>query len=176
MITGATSLTSKQTEQLKKAFTVEELIAAALIIAIALSVFQKVTVFSLSISNILIIFVIMTLGWKNGMLIGGTVGLSIGLALTLIGNFNLLQLTVFAVSGILAGTLSYFGKVGVIIGFVLGNAILTYLANGNTVTIIYFREIFIAALCLLVVPSKFKIEIEELFSKEKMLENNGERR
>lgn len=162
--------------KLKKAFTVEELIAAALIIAIALSVFQKVTVFSLSISNILIIFVIMTLGWKNGMLIGGTAGLSIGLALTLIGNFNLLQLTVFAVSGILAGTLSYFGKIGVIVGFVLGNAILTYLANGNTVTIIYFREIFIAALCLLVVPSKFKIEIEELFSKEKMLDNTGERR
>ena len=110
------------------------------------------------------------------MLIGGTAGVSIGLALTLIGNINLLQLTVFAVAGILAGLLNNFGKIGVVIGFVLGNAILTYLANGNTVTIIYFREIFIASIGLLLIPSKFKLDIEELVKKEKLLPNTGENR
>lgn len=160
----------------KKAFTVEEVIAAALILAIAISVLHNVKIFDLSVSNILIIFIIMVLGWKNGMLVGATAGLSIGLALTLIGNFSLLQLAVFAVAGILAGALNHFGKIGVIVGFVLGNAILTYLANGNTVTIIYFREIFISALGLLAVPSKFKINIESLFPKEKLLPSTGERR
>jgi stage II sporulation protein E len=160
----------------KRAFTVEEIIAASIILAVAISVFNNITIFSLSISNILIIFIVMCLGWKNGMLVGGTSGISIGLALTLIGNFNLLQLAVFAVAGILAGALNRFGKIGVVIGFVLGNAILTYLANGNTATIIYFREIFIAALGLLLVPSKFKIKIEDLFEKDKLLENVGERR
>ena len=53
----------------KKAFTVEELIAASIILAIAISVFHEVNIFSLSISNILIIFIVMCLGWKNGMLV-----------------------------------------------------------------------------------------------------------
>lgn len=71
----------------KKAFTVEELIAASIIIVIAISVLKDVQIFSLSISNILIIFIILVLGWKNGMLIGGTAGLSIGLALTLVRKY-----------------------------------------------------------------------------------------
>lgn len=68
----------------KKAFTVEEIIATAIILAIAISSLKDVQVFSLSISNILIIFMILVLGLKNGMLVGGTAGLSIGLALTLV--------------------------------------------------------------------------------------------
>lgn len=160
----------------KKAFTVEELIAASIILAISISVLKDVQIFSLSISNILIIFMILVLGWKNGILIGGTSGLAIGLALTLVGNINLLQLTVFAVSGILAGALNRFGKPGVIIGFLLGNAILTYLANGNTATIIYFREIFVASVLLLLVPSNIKIRIQDLFGREKALPSNGDKK
>ena len=88
----------------------------------------------------------------------------------------MLQLTVFAVSGILAGVLNRFGKPGVIIGFLLGNAILTYLANGNTTTIIFFREIFIASVLLLVVPSNIKIRVQDLFGREKALPSNGDKR
>lgn len=88
----------------------------------------------------------------------------------------MLQLTVFAVSGILAGVLNRFGKPGVIIGFLLGNAILTYLANGNTATIIFFREIFIASVLLLVVPSNIKIRVQDLFGREKALPSNGDKR
>ena len=160
----------------KKAFAVEEVIAAAIILAVAVSVLKDVTIFSLSVSNILIIFIILTLGWKSGMLVGGTAGLSIGLVLTLIGNTTVLQLTVFAVSGILAGMLNKFGKIGVIIGFLLGNAILTYLINGNTDTIIYFREIFVASCFLIFVPSNIKINIEDLFGHEKLLTNNGDKK
>ena len=160
----------------KKAFTIEEIIAVAIIFAVAISVLKDVTIFSLSVSNILIIFIILALGWKNGMLVGGTAGLSIGLVLTLIGNATVLQLAVFAVSGILAGILNKFGKIGVIVGFLLGNAILTYLVNGNTDTIIYFREIFVAACFLLLVPSNVKINIEDLFGREKLLTNNGDKK
>lgn len=55
--------------KVKKAFTVEEVIAASIILAIAISVFHDVNIFSLSISNILIIFIVMCLGWKNGLLV-----------------------------------------------------------------------------------------------------------
>ena len=37
----------------------------------------------------------------------------------------------------IAGFLSKFGKIGVILGFVAGNVLLAYVANGNTEEIIY---------------------------------------
>ena len=160
----------------KKAFSIEEIIAATIILAIALSVFKDIKIFELSVSNILIIFMILVLGLKNGMILGGTAGVSIGLALMLIDKGNMMLLAIMAVSGILAGFFNNFGKIGVVIGFVLGNAILTYLVTGNTVQVLYYREIFIASLLLLFVPAKFKINLEEILPKAKLLTNYGEHR
>ncbi len=160
----------------KKAFTIEELIAGVLIISLASLAFNNVNVFSLNISNIIMIFMIMVLGWKNGMLIGAVSGISIGLAVSFVDGTSFVQISMFAISGILSGVLNKFGKVGVIIGFLLGNAILTYWVRGASTMIIYFREIFIASIGLLLVPKKVKIEIEDLFGKDKLLDNTGERR
>ncbi len=73
--------------------------------------------------------------------------------------------------GMVAGIFSRFGKIGVIVGFILGNAILMYVTNGNTVAgVIYLKEILIASLGLLLVPQNFQIDIEELFGKTKLLQ------
>lgn len=58
---------------------------------------------------------------------------------------------------------------GVIAGFILGNILLTYVANGNVVPIILFREILIASIALLAIPKNVGIEIEDLFGKDKLL-------
>ena len=160
----------------KKAFAIEEIIAATIIMAIAISVFKDIKIFDLSISNIFIIFMILVLGLKNGMMLGGISGVSIGLALMLIEKGDMMLLSILAVSGVLAGFLNNFGKIGVVIGFLLGNAILTYLVTGNTVQVIYYREIFVSSILLLLVPAKFKINLEEIISKNKLLTNYGEHR
>lgn len=160
----------------KRAFTLEELIGGAIIVSIASIVLNGINVFSLHLSNIVIIFFIMLLGWKNGMLVGGIAGLSIGMVISMIELQNGLQIAVFAVSGILAGVLNRFGKIGVMVGFILGNSLLIYLSNGDTIKIIYFREIFIAALGLLFVPNNIKIEIEDLVGRNKLLSDLGENR
>ena len=158
----------------KKAFTIEELIAGIIIISLASSVFNDFNIFSLNISNIIIIFMIMVLGWKNGMLIGAVSGVSIGLAMSFLEGTSFVQISMFAISGILAGLLNRFGKIGVIVGFLLGNAILTYFVRGASTMVIYFREIFIASIGLLLVPSNIKIEIEELLGKDKLLKPSGD--
>ena len=61
--------------------------------------------------------------------------------------------------GMIAGILNKLGKIGVIVGFALGNAILTYVANGNTVPVITIREILIASLGLLLLPKNIDIDI-----------------
>ena len=67
--------------------------------------------------------------------------------------------------GMIAGFLSRFGKIGVIIGFIAGNVLLSYVSNGNTVPIIYLKEIVVASLGLLLVPKKIDINIQDFFGK-----------
>ncbi len=160
----------------KKAFTIEELIAGVLIIAVASTALNNISIFNLKLSNIIIIFMIMVLGWKHGMMIGAVSGISIGLAVSFIDGTSFIQISMFAISGILSGFLNRFGKIGVIVGFILGNAILTYWVRGASNMILYFREIFIASIGLLLVPSKVKIEIEDLIGKTKLIENTGDNR
>ena len=69
----------------------------------------------------------------------------------------------------LAGILNRFGRIGVIIGFCLGNGVLTYFANGNTIPIITIREILISSLGLLLLPKNVEINIEDLIGKTKYL-------
>ena len=75
--------------------------------------------------------------------------------------------------GLIAGVLNKLGKIGVIIGFALGNAILTYVANGNTVPVITIREILIASLGLLLLPKNIDIDISDIVGKTKMLPTTG---
>ncbi len=163
--------------KIKTAFTTEELIASVIIIAIASLVFANVNVFSLSINNIIIIFMIMVLGWKHGMMIGAVTGIAVGLSISLVDGTSFVQISMYAISGILSGLLNRFGKIGVIIGFLLGNAILTYWVRGASPVILYFREIFISSIGLLMVPKGFKIDLEDLIgSKTKLISNNGDNR
>ena len=160
----------------KNAFSIEEVIGATIIFAIAVSVFDKIEIANLNVSNVFIILMILILGLKNGLLLGGVSGISIGLALMLIGRGDMMLLAVLCVSGALAGFFNNFGKIGVIIGFILGNAILTYLVTGNTIQVVYYREIMLSSLILLFIPSKFRIKLSDIFPKDKLLTNYGEHR
>lgn len=154
---------------IKKAFAIEEVIGASIILAICASSFRDINIFGFEIKTILSILVVLVLGWKNGVLVGATTGVTIGTILGLINQTEPIVIASYALSGMLAGIFSKFGKIGVIVGFILGNAIFTYVANGNTGTIIYLQEILIASLGLLIVPQSISIDIEELFGKTKLL-------
>ena len=71
--------------------------------------------------------------------------------------------------GMIAGILNKLGRIGVIVGFCIGNGFLTYFANGNTLPIITIREILIASLGLLFIPKHIDINIEDIIGKSKYL-------
>ena len=79
----------------------------------------------------------------------------------------------FALSGLIAGILSKFGKIGVIVGFVAGNLLLTYVYNGQVIELIHFKEILVASLALLLIPNKLEINIADLFDNEHYLEEGA---
>ena len=153
----------------KKAFTIEEVIGTSLLLSIAVCAVGDLSIFGFSIKNILSILIVLILGWKNGMLVGATGGITIGVVLGIISGTEPMMIAAYAISGLIAGILNKFGRIGVVVGFILGNVILTYVANGNTVPIITIQEILIACLVLLAIPKKLKINIEDLYGKTKLL-------
>lgn len=155
----------------KEAFSIEEIMGATLTISISLLAINNITLFGLNVGQVLMIIMILVLGWKNGIMVGATAGITIGTVVGIIGRSDPMLIGSFALSGMIAGILNRFGKFGVIIGFMIGNALLTYIYNGNTVAIIYFQEILVASLGLFLVPKNIKINIDDLFDKSSALPN-----
>ena len=158
---------------IKKVFSVEEVIGASLLIAIAVSALGNLSVFSFSLKNIICIFIVLYLGWRNGILVGATSGITVGVVLSIIGGGEEVLIAAYAISGMIAGLLNKFGKIGVIIGFILGNIAVAYASNGGVNNIILFQEILIAAVGLLFVPKRAKISIEDVIPDTKLLPEAG---
>ncbi len=153
----------------KRAFTIEEVMGTSLLLAITISSFGELSIFGFSVKNVLSILIVLILGWKNGVLVGATGGITIGVVLGIIGGSEPLMIAVYAVSGMVAGLLNKFGRIGVVVGFIIGNVIIAYAANGNSVPLIMFQEVLIASIGLLAVPKNIEINIEDLFGKTKLL-------
>ena len=153
----------------RRAFSIEELIGASLLIAIAVGGLDELSIFGFVIRNILSILIVMILGWKNGILVGTTSGVTIGVTLGVITGSEPIMIAAYAISGMVAGILNRFGKIGVVVGFALGNVVLAYVSNGYTVELIHFKEILIASIGLLAVPKTLHIELEEFIGNSKFL-------
>ena len=158
---------------IKKAFTVEEVIGASLLLSIALSAVGNYNIWRFGIRNIFCIFMVLYLGYRNGMLVGATAGITIGVVISILGGEEQILIAAYAISGLIAGLLNKFGKIGVIIGFIIGNIAVAYAANGGVHNIIMFQEILIAAVGLLFVPKATKINIEDVIPNTKLLPEAG---
>jgi len=154
---------------IKKAFSIEEVLGASLIIAIAIAGFKDITIFNFGIKNILSILLVLIMGWQNGVLVGATSGITIGVVLGIIGNGDPIMIAAYALSGMIAGILNKLGKIGVVVGFIIGNILLSYFNSGTIVPVILFQEILIASIGLLALPKGMRINIEDTFKNTKCL-------
>ena len=151
------------------AFSIEEVIGASLLLAIAFSALGELSVWGFSIRNILSILIVLVLGWKNGILLGTTSGVAIGVTLGIIAGTEPIMIAAYAISGMIAGVLNKFGKIGVIVGFIVGSGVLAYISNGGTSDLIVFKEILIASIGLLAMPKSVNINIEEFMGGKNLL-------
>lgn len=159
----------------KNAFSIEEVIGASLLLSIGISSLGEISILGLSVRNILCILIVLILGWKNGILIGTTSGVTIGVTLGIIAQYNPQIIAVYAISGMIAGMLNRLGKIGVILGFLLGNLILIYASQGNESNLIIFKEVLIASLGLLAMPKWMGITIEEFNQQDILLPEYNKR-
>lgn len=83
---------------IKQAFSIEEIIGASMMLSIAVASLSRLDIIGFSITNILSIMIVLFLGWKNGILVGGTSGITIGMVLGLITQPNPTIIASFAIS------------------------------------------------------------------------------
>ena len=160
----------------RRVFSLEEVMGATLMVSIAATALGDFKVLGLQISNVISILLVLVLGWKNGILVGTTSGVTVGVVLGIITQSEPILIAAFALSGLIAGILSKFGKPGVIVGFIAGNLLLTYVYNGNVIELIHFKEILVASLALILIPNKLEINIADLFGNEDYLEEGAKYR
>lgn len=147
----------------------EETISMIVILSLTTTVFANIDIFGYSIVNILVLIIILVYGWKNGSVYACAAGLVTGLFLTCIIDLPISYVVSLSFSGLIAGVLSKFGKVPILIFFILGNVYLSYFTNNFTELTMRASEILIASFSLLLIPKVLELKLENIFNKNSSL-------
>lgn len=153
----------------KYIYSKEETICMLTVVSLALTVIEEINVLSFSIYNILVFVMILIYGWKKGALSGCSAGLVVGLFLTAMTNVSMSFVVMLAFSGLIAGIFSKFGKVAVVVTFILGNVYIAYYSSGFSELTLRTSEILIASLSLLFIPKTLEMKLDYLFNKNNTL-------
>ena len=163
-------------------FSQEENIASLCIAMITLGFFNKLTIYNVSVVNVIFFIIILVYGWRKGAILGASAGFISGALLTLTTNISIVNVVMLAISGVVAGIFKKFGKISVIIAFIIANAYIIFYASGISDITIRISEMLIASLFLLVIPKKIEVKLEKFFNQnmalvkpyENMLDSSSE--
>ena len=156
---------------LRKKIRKTELMPLALTGLVVISALSKVALpLDMKLSGIICIFIMLFISYKFNVSICATGGIVLGLAIG-INNSNMLYCVAsFAVSGLFSSFGKKLGKIGVILTFILSNALFTYAVNDSSEILINLYEIIIAAITLFIIPEdrleQIKYNITNMINKE----------
>ena len=150
----------------------ETLMACGVMVTVAMTALGDMTIFGFSVLTIISVLIVMMLGWLRGMAVGITTGVAISIVLGLVGIADASMVAIYTICGLLAGLLARYGKIGAIIGFILGNAIWVFCINASTSVIIPIGEIVIASVILFFMPNKVSLFVDDLFESRFALDGN----
>ena len=141
--------------KLRRTMTKEELFAIAVVLFAALSSLSNLTFpFDITLSGVISTFIILfcALEFNTGIcaVTGTVLGILAGLS-----NPNLIfSVGSYSVASIAASLSKRYKKPGVILAFILANAVMTFYINGSTQVLINIYEVIIAGGVLFMIPVK----------------------
>lgn len=165
----STNVFSKKFNRL---ITNEEIISLCIVISLAIAGMKDIELLSFSIRNIIGVFLVLLFSYHKGVTMGTTIGITIGLITSLSTSDITVIISVYAISGLLSGLFKELGKIGVSLGFIIGNIMVTFYINGLTVSIIGLKEI-IVAIIIFIVSSKYIKENNAMSEILNDLESDG---
>lgn len=122
----------------------EKIISVFITLAIGLSGLQTASIYGIALKNIISILTILYLGYREGIFIGSTVGITLGVISYMSQPEMPFILAIYGLAGLLTGTFKELGKAGSVLGFLLGNAIVSFYINGYGISFINLRELLVA--------------------------------
>ena len=151
-------------------YTKEESIMMMVTLAMILSVLNPIALWGFKVLEIVALVTILIYGWGNGALLGATTGLMMGLTYSCLCETSMSFVVAMAFSGFIAGFLRRFGKLAVIIPFIIGNIYIIYNGLGSSHISIIVCETLIASVVLFFMPKFIERKLDNLFDLGKGLE------
>lgn len=141
----------------------EKMICSFVTLALILSGINSISIFGASIKNIISILLILLLSYNQGIFIGGITGIILGM-ISYISEVEMpFIISILAVGGMLAGLFRELGKSGAIIGFILGNSIVSFYVNGLGTSFLGYKELLISSLAFLAIYNRMDSSLTSLF-------------
>ncbi len=138
----------------RKTISGEEIISISVLLAFCF-IGADFSIYGLSIKNISMILLIILFSFYGSAGTGAALGIILGIIQSLSGSIIPAAIGVYGLCGLLAGIVKGIGKVGVVIAFILGNALMTFYINGSTEVLIKFYEILAACILFILIPNSF---------------------
>jgi stage II sporulation protein E len=135
---------SFSTESIGYKYTNEGIICTFITLSLILSGLHNLSIFGASIKNIVSILFILYFGFSEGAFMGGTVGITLGMISYISQPEMPFILAIYGLAGMLTGIFKDLGKLGSILGFLLGNGIISFYINGYGTSFIDLKELIIS--------------------------------
>ena len=135
---------SLSTKSIGKTYTSEKLICVFITLSLILSGIHNLSIFDMSIKNVISILVILYFGFSEGAFVGGTVGIILGMISYISQPEMPFILSIYGLAGMLSGVFKDLGKAGSILGFLLGNGIISFYINGYGTSFFNLKELILS--------------------------------
>lgn len=149
----------------------EKLICSFITLALILSGIGNMSILNVSIKNIISLLIIIHLSYSKGIHIGTTAGVILGLV-SYVSNIEMpFIIAILGIGGLLSGLFRDIGKSGSILGFLLGNGIISYYINGLGTSFLKYSELLIGSILFILSYKYLSKYIDLIFTKENDVEN-----
>ncbi|MBA4495806.1 stage II sporulation protein E [Paenactinomyces guangxiensis] len=132
----------------------EEVVCLVILIGSVMTGMMGWEIWDLSVIHIFSRYLILVLSLVGGAMLGSSMGVVTGMILSLSNTKAMLQISLLAFAGLLAGLFKEGRRVGVALGFMLGSAILTLYDGGTPAMWLSLQESVIALLLFLLTPEQ----------------------
>lgn len=162
-------------DQVKKVFSFEEVISLGFIGALIIAGIRDFNIFGAEIRTIVCILIVFIFARARGAGSGAATGVTMGLVSSLAGAANFNIIGSYAFSGFLSGIFRKLGNIGVILGFITGNALLAYFLSGSIDILINIRDIILSSILFYAIPMKYANKATRIFEDRTIsLEDNSQ--
>ena len=127
----------------------EKIICTFITLALVLSGFSKLSILGISIKNIVSTIFILYFSYSQGAFIGTSMGIILGMVSYISQPEMPFIIAIYGVAGLLSGVFRDLGKIGSILGFILGNGIISFYISGFGTSFVDYKEIIISIIFFL---------------------------